>query len=144
MDTIKRILKDKDKIQSDFFKIENEKIIIQHETQLAKKVFKDRENQYLEDIVDLEEKLCSHDQIVYKKGQSIQTIHMLGKKPNKVYDPFLKTGEMLDRVNLKIDLPFSEETLEDAEESRLKMRNKMPKELEAQSTELAAYEAKRA
>ncbi|GKD88145.1 hypothetical protein Tco_1363652 [Tanacetum coccineum] len=70
---------------------------------------------------------------------------MLGKQPNKVYDPFLKAGlgyknperlkkaiaaqpkmyhgEMLQSTNLKIDSP--EETLEDAEESRLKMRNKM-------------------
>ncbi|GKC10199.1 putative ribonuclease H-like domain-containing protein [Tanacetum coccineum] len=98
-------------------------------------------------IVDLEEKLSSHDQIVYKMGQSIQTIHMLGKKPNKVYDPFLKAGfgyknperlkkaiaaqpkmydgEMLHSAKLNIDSPDSEETLEDAEESRLKMRNKM-------------------
>ncbi|GKC68858.1 hypothetical protein Tco_1114741, partial [Tanacetum coccineum] len=72
---------------------------------------------------------------------------MLGKEPNKVYDPFLKAGlgyknpeclkkaiaaqpkmyhgEMLHSTNLKIDSPDSEETLEDAEESRLKMRNKM-------------------
>ncbi|GJU44218.1 putative ribonuclease H-like domain-containing protein [Tanacetum coccineum] len=70
-DTIERILKEKNKIESDFFKIENEKIIIQHETQLAKKAFKERENRYLEDIVDLEEKLSSHDQIAYKMGQSI-------------------------------------------------------------------------
>ncbi|GJV68859.1 hypothetical protein Tco_1484368 [Tanacetum coccineum] len=34
--------------------------------QLTKKAFKDRENRYLEDIVDLEEKLSSHDRIVYK------------------------------------------------------------------------------
>ncbi|GJY14043.1 hypothetical protein Tco_0383352 [Tanacetum coccineum] len=91
-DTIERILKEKDKIESDFFKIEKEKIIIQHETQLAKKAFKEQENRYLEDIVDLKEKLSSHDRIVYKMGQSIQTIHMLGKTPNKVYDPFLKAG----------------------------------------------------
>ncbi|GJT32758.1 retrovirus-related pol polyprotein from transposon TNT 1-94 [Tanacetum coccineum] len=91
-DTIERILKEKDKIESDFFKIEKEKIIIQHETQLAKKAFKEQENQYLEDIVDLKEKLSSHDRIVYKMSQSIQTIHMLGKTPNKVYDPFLKAG----------------------------------------------------
>ncbi|GJZ49662.1 retrovirus-related pol polyprotein from transposon TNT 1-94 [Tanacetum coccineum] len=138
-DTIKRILKEKDKIESDFFKIENEKIIIQHETRLAKKAFKERENRYLEDIYDLEEKLSSHDQIVYKMDQSIQTIHMLGKEPNKVYDPFLKAGlgyknpehlkkaiaaqpkmydgEMLHSISLKIDSPDSKETLEDAEES---------------------------
>ncbi|GJR47150.1 putative ribonuclease H-like domain-containing protein [Tanacetum coccineum] len=91
-DPIERILKEKDKIESDFFKIENEKIIIKHETQLAKKAFKERENRYLEDIVDLEEKMSSHDRIAYKMGQSIQTIHMLGKTPNKVYDPFLKAG----------------------------------------------------
>ncbi|GKC25117.1 hypothetical protein Tco_1027267 [Tanacetum coccineum] len=61
-------------------------------THLAKKTFKERENRYLEDLVDLEEKLSSHDRIVYKMGQSIQTIHMLGKIPNKVYDHFLKAG----------------------------------------------------
>ncbi|GJR55852.1 retrovirus-related pol polyprotein from transposon TNT 1-94 [Tanacetum coccineum] len=95
MDTIERILKEKDKTEK-------------------------QENQYLDNIVDLEEKLSSHDRIVYKMGQSIQTIHMLGKQPNKVYDPFLKAG-----TNLKIDSPDSEKTLDYAEESRLKMRNKI-------------------
>ncbi|GJS02330.1 putative ribonuclease H-like domain-containing protein [Tanacetum coccineum] len=145
--TIERILKEKDNIQSDFFKIENEKIIIQHETQLAKKAFKEREDTYLEEICNLEEKLSSHDRIVYKMGQYIQTIHMLGKTPNKVYDPFLKAGlgyknleclkkaiaaqpkmydgEKLHSTKLVIHSPNSEETLEDAEESRLKMRNEM-------------------
>ncbi|GJS07607.1 hypothetical protein Tco_0364403 [Tanacetum coccineum] len=91
---------------------------------------------YLEDIVDLEDKLSSHDRIVYKMGQSIQTIHMIGKRPNKVYDPFLKAGlgyqnskrlkkaiaaqpkmydgERLHITKLIIDSPDSEETLKDA------------------------------
>ncbi|GJY44878.1 hypothetical protein Tco_0433091 [Tanacetum coccineum] len=146
-DTIEIILKETDKIQSDFFKIENEKVLIQHETQLAKKAFKERENRYLEEIVDLEEKLSIYDRIVYKISQSIQIIHMLGKPPNKVYDPFLKAGlgyknperlkkaiaaqpkmydgERLHSAKLTTDSPNSDETLEDAEESRLKMRNKM-------------------
>nr|GEV61033.1 hypothetical protein [Tanacetum cinerariifolium] len=107
----------------------------------------EQENRYLEDIVDLEEKPSSHDRIVYKMGQSLQTIHMLRKTANKVYDPFIKVGlgyknpdhlkkaiaaqpkmydgEKLHSVNLKTDSPDSEETLEDAEESRLKIRNKM-------------------
>ncbi|GJV47933.1 hypothetical protein Tco_1438145 [Tanacetum coccineum] len=101
------------------------------------------------DAKSVSEKLSSQDRIVYKMGQSIQTIHMLGKEPNKVYDPFLKAGlgsknhkrlkkaivaqpkmyddEMLYSTSFKIDSPDSEETLEDAEESRLKMRNKMVK-----------------
>nr|GEU44570.1 hypothetical protein [Tanacetum cinerariifolium] len=91
----------------------------------------------------------SDDPYVKNNGQSIQTIHMLGKKSNKVYDPFLKAGlgyknpeclkkaiaaqpkmydgERLHSDKLIIDSPDSEETLEDAEESRLKMRNKMNK-----------------
>ncbi|GJY80713.1 hypothetical protein Tco_0493464 [Tanacetum coccineum] len=100
-------------------------------SELTKKAFKERKNWYLEDIVDLEEKLSSHDRIVYKMGQSIQIIHMLGKTPNKVNDPFFKAGlgyknpkhlkkaiaaqpKMYDvekhhSVNLKIDSPDSEE-----------------------------------
>ncbi|GJW61380.1 integrase, catalytic region, zinc finger, CCHC-type containing protein [Tanacetum coccineum] len=35
---------------------------------LAIKAFKEREDRYLEDIVDLEEKMSSHDRIVYKIG----------------------------------------------------------------------------
>ncbi|GJS49939.1 retrovirus-related pol polyprotein from transposon TNT 1-94 [Tanacetum coccineum] len=112
-----------------------------------KKVFKERENQYLEDIFDLEEKLSSHDRIVFKMGQSLQTLHMLGKKPNKIYDPFLKDGlsyqnperlkkaivaqpkmydgDMLHIDKLKIHSLDSEETLKDAEESQNKMKDKM-------------------
>ncbi|GKA03937.1 retrovirus-related pol polyprotein from transposon TNT 1-94 [Tanacetum coccineum] len=108
-----------------------------HEMQmLTYNVQREAENQ--KHIVDLEEKLSSHDRIVYKMGQSLQTIHMLGKKPNKVYDPFLKAGlgyqnperlkkaiaaqpkmydgDMLHSDKLIIDSPDSEETLEDADE----------------------------
>ncbi|GJU74437.1 hypothetical protein Tco_1265842 [Tanacetum coccineum] len=122
-------------------------IIIQHETQLEKKAFKEREDQYLDDILDLEEKLSSHDRIVYKIGQSIQTIHMLGKKPNKVCEPFLQAGlgypnperlkkaiaaqpkmydgDSLHSNKLVINSPNSEENLEDAKQSRIIMRHKM-------------------
>ncbi|GJV68928.1 hypothetical protein Tco_1484437 [Tanacetum coccineum] len=94
-------------------------------------------SQLLEDIVSLEEKLRSHDRILYKMSHSHQIIHMLSKKPNKVYDPHLKTGvgyknpkrlkkaneaqpkmyngEKLESNNLKVDLPNYEGTLEDVE-----------------------------
>ncbi|GKD91865.1 hypothetical protein Tco_1371702 [Tanacetum coccineum] len=144
--TIEKLEKEKDKIQGEFFQLENENVRIRHETELSKKAFKVRENKYLDDIGDLEEKLSSHDRIVYKMGQSIQTIHMLGKKPNKVYDPFLKAGlgyqnpkrlkkaiatqpkiydgKRLQITKVIIDSPDYEETLKDAEEIRLKMKDK--------------------
>ncbi|GJT83545.1 copia protein [Tanacetum coccineum] len=72
---------------------------------------------------------------------------MLGKRPNKLYDPFLKAGlgyqnpkrlkkaiaaqskmydgERLHSTKLIIDSPNYKETLEDDKESRLKMKNKM-------------------
>ncbi|GKB00816.1 retrovirus-related pol polyprotein from transposon TNT 1-94 [Tanacetum coccineum] len=114
---------------------------------LEKKAFKEREDRYLDDILDLEEKLSSHDRILYKMGHSIQTIHMLGKKPNKVYDPFLKAGlgytnpvrlkkavaaqpkmydgDLIHNNKLVIHTTDSKKTLADAEESQNKMRHKM-------------------
>ncbi|GKB25048.1 putative ribonuclease H-like domain-containing protein [Tanacetum coccineum] len=127
--------------------LKKQKMLLQKELETSIKAFKEREDRYLEDIVDLEEKMSSHDRIVYKIGQSIQTIHMLGKIPKQVYDPFLKAGlgfknpdrlkkviptqpkiyhgEKVYSTKLKIDSPRFEETLEDTEKSRLKMRNKM-------------------
>ncbi|GJX16538.1 hypothetical protein Tco_0217370 [Tanacetum coccineum] len=114
-DTIERILKEKDKTKSDFFKIENEKIIIQHETQLAKKAFKELEDWYLEDICDLEEKL----RLGYKNPKRL--------KKASAAQPKMYDGEMLHSTSLKIHSSDYEETLEDTKESRLKMRNKMVK-----------------
>ncbi|GJY50435.1 retrovirus-related pol polyprotein from transposon TNT 1-94 [Tanacetum coccineum] len=83
-------------------------------SKLAKKAIKERENRYLEDISNLEEKLTG---LGYKNPKRLKKA--IAAQP-KMYD-----GEKLHSVNLKIDSPNSEETLEDAEESRLKMRNKM-------------------
>ncbi|GJV17317.1 hypothetical protein Tco_1362640 [Tanacetum coccineum] len=79
---------------------------------------------YLEDIVDLEEKLSSHDRIVYKiAGLGYKNPEHLKKAiaaQPKMYD-----GEKLHSTKLVIDSPDSEETLEDAKDSRPKIRNKM-------------------
>ncbi|GJW40910.1 putative ribonuclease H-like domain-containing protein [Tanacetum coccineum] len=124
-DTIDRLLKEKDKIQSDCFKIENEKLLIQHETQLAKKAFRELEDQYLEDIVDLEEKLSSHDRIVYKiDGLGYQNPKRLKKAiaaQPKMYD-----GDMLYSKKLIINSPDSEETLEDAKEKSKDVPSESP------------------
>ncbi|GJS87473.1 hypothetical protein Tco_0770109 [Tanacetum coccineum] len=72
-------------------------------SQLAKKAFQERENRYLEDIVDLEEKLSSHDRINPERLKKA-----IAAQP-KMYD-----GDMLHSDKLIIDSPDSEETLENA------------------------------
>nr|GEW62488.1 retrovirus-related Pol polyprotein from transposon TNT 1-94 [Tanacetum cinerariifolium] len=81
-----------------------------------------------------------NDPYVENNGQSIQTIHMFGKRPTKVYDTFLKVelgyqnlerlkkatasqpkmydGERLYSMKLIVDSLDSEETLEDAKETK--------------------------
>ncbi|GJV58960.1 hypothetical protein Tco_1465060 [Tanacetum coccineum] len=87
-----QLLNEKEEIREELLKTQDETLKIKHETDLYKKAFKERENKYLEDIISLEEKIRSRDRIVYKMSHSLQTIHMLGKKTNMVYDPHLKTG----------------------------------------------------
>ncbi|GJY73651.1 retrovirus-related pol polyprotein from transposon TNT 1-94 [Tanacetum coccineum] len=62
--------------------------------------------------------------------KELETFGLAYKNPERLKkaitaQPKMYDGEKLHSVNLKIDSPDSEETLEDAEESRLKMRNKM-------------------
>ncbi|GJS84903.1 retrovirus-related pol polyprotein from transposon TNT 1-94 [Tanacetum coccineum] len=90
-------------------------LLIQDETRLSEKAFKERENQYHEDIVDLEEKLSSHEQIVYTMaGLGYQNPERLKKAiaaQPKMYD-----GDMLYSEKLIINSTYPDETLEDAEE----------------------------
>ncbi|GJS88935.1 retrovirus-related pol polyprotein from transposon TNT 1-94 [Tanacetum coccineum] len=103
---------------------DNVEIIPSYNAKLEKKAFKERENRYLDDILDLEEKLSSYDRIVYKiAGLGYTNPERLKKvieaRP-KMYD-----GDLIHNNKLGIHTTDSEETLEDAEESQNKMRHKM-------------------
>ncbi|GKC03964.1 hypothetical protein Tco_0995574 [Tanacetum coccineum] len=134
-----QLYNEKEEIRDQILKSQDETLKIKNETESFKKAFKAREDKYLEDIVTLEEKLKSHDQIIYKMSHSLQTIHMLGKKPSTLYNPYMKIGlgyqnpkrlkkaieaqpkmydgEKLKSNKLKVDLLDYEETLEDAKKS---------------------------
>nr|GEU63683.1 hypothetical protein [Tanacetum cinerariifolium] len=125
----------------------NAETIPSYDATPVSQAYQEREDWYLDDIVDLEENLSSHDRIVYKMGQSIQMILILKKKQNKIYDSSLKTGlgytnlehlkkaiaaqpkmydgELIYSNKLVIHPTNFEETLEDTEESQNKMRHKM-------------------
>ncbi|GJU61830.1 hypothetical protein Tco_1243665 [Tanacetum coccineum] len=136
---IEKLQNEKDEIRDRFLKARDESLKIKNETESFKKAFKVREDKYLDEIVTLEEKLKSHERVVFKMSHPLQTIHMLGTTPNSFYDPNMKAGlgyknpkrlkkaikaqpKMYNGKNLKyhelkVNLPDSKETLEDAEKS---------------------------
>ncbi|GJT49218.1 hypothetical protein Tco_0975375 [Tanacetum coccineum] len=108
---------------------------------LLKNDFKKEESRNLDREIALEKQIKHLDNIVFKRDQSAQTVHML-KKPQFFYDnttkqalgfqnsfylkkaqqlePMLYVGDIIQKTN-PIVIPNSEETLTLAEESRSKM-----------------------
>nr|GEX51457.1 hypothetical protein [Tanacetum cinerariifolium] len=106
---------------------------------------KEKENKYMENKIDLEKKIKELDNIVYKVGQSAQTLHML-TKPQSFYDnvhkqalgyqnlfylkkaqrikPTLYDGIAISEKHVAMPVIDDEETLILEEESRSKMSKK--------------------
>ncbi|GJU52393.1 retrovirus-related pol polyprotein from transposon TNT 1-94 [Tanacetum coccineum] len=117
---------------------------LQEEKKRLKSDFKIREDELLDKQIQLENKIKELDNILVKTGQSIQTMHMLSPKPDSFYHSehkmalgyqnpcYLKQAQQKQQslYNGKVllekhDPPTvydSEETLELAQESRLKMQ----------------------
>ncbi|GKD97565.1 hypothetical protein Tco_1381462 [Tanacetum coccineum] len=107
-----------------------------------KKESKQKEDKYLNKVIDLQNKNKFLDNVVYKMGQSTQTMHML-TKPQDFYNeshktalgyqnpfnlsqarrkvPALYDGHTIVRAHDSLFVTDTDETLELAEESRLKM-----------------------
>ncbi|GKA53344.1 hypothetical protein Tco_0746659 [Tanacetum coccineum] len=117
---------------------------LQEEKKRLKSDFKIREDELLDKQIQLENKVKELDNILIKTGQSIQTMHMLSPKPDSFYhteqkmalgyqNPFylkqaqqkqqsLYNGKVLLEKHDPPTVYDSEETLELAQESRLKMQ----------------------
>ncbi|GKB26684.1 hypothetical protein Tco_0866085 [Tanacetum coccineum] len=107
-----------------------------------KKESKKKEDKYLDEVIDLQKKNKALDNVVYKMGQSTQTMYML-TKPQAFYDethkttlgyknpfylsqaqwkvPALYDGNTIVKTHVALFVTDSEETLELTEESRLKI-----------------------
>ncbi|GJS29803.1 hypothetical protein Tco_0490423 [Tanacetum coccineum] len=70
-ENIEKLYNEKEEIREQVLKSQDETLRIKDETKSFKKAFKVRENKYLDDIVTLEEKLKSQDQIVFKMSHSL-------------------------------------------------------------------------
>ncbi|GKE98058.1 hypothetical protein Tco_0021409 [Tanacetum coccineum] len=96
---------------------------------LLKNDFKKEESRNIDRDIALEKQIKQIDNIVFKRDQSAQTVHML-TKPQFFYNnttkqaqqskPKLYVGDIIVQTN-PIVIPDSEETLTLAEESRSKM-----------------------
>ncbi|GJS94949.1 retrovirus-related pol polyprotein from transposon TNT 1-94 [Tanacetum coccineum] len=117
---------------------------LQEERKRLKNDFKTREDELLDKQIQLENKIKEIDNILVKTGQSIQTMHLLSPKPDLFYHTkkkitlgyqnsfYLKQAQQKQQslYNGKVllekhDPPAvydSEETLQLAQESRLKMK----------------------
>ncbi|GJT70530.1 hypothetical protein Tco_1029816 [Tanacetum coccineum] len=117
---------------------------LQEEKKRLKSDFKIREDELLDKQIQLENKIKELDNILVKTGQSIQTMHMLSPKPDSFYhteqkmalgyqNPFylkqaqqkqqsLYNGKVLLEKHDPPAVYDSEETLQLAQESRLKMK----------------------
>nr|GEY50519.1 hypothetical protein [Tanacetum cinerariifolium] len=85
--------------------------------------FKIHEDELLDKIIQSEKKIKEFDNILVKMGQSIQTIHMLSRKPDSV---------LLEKHDPPV-MYDTEETLQLAQESRLKIKQ-LNKEIKSSST----------
>ncbi|GJS80154.1 integrase, catalytic region, zinc finger, CCHC-type containing protein [Tanacetum coccineum] len=106
---------------------------------------KEKENKYMENKIDLEKKIKELDNIIYKVGQSAQTVHML-TKPQAFYDnihkqalgyqnpfylknaqpikPTLYDGIVISNKHVAMPVIDDEDTLFWEEESRSKISKK--------------------
>ncbi|GJR71711.1 retrovirus-related pol polyprotein from transposon TNT 1-94 [Tanacetum coccineum] len=116
--------------------------ILSKTVECLKRESKQKEDKYLDKVIDLQKKNKALENVVYKMGQSTQTMHML-TKPQAFYNETHKTahgyqktfylsqarrkvfalydGNTIVKTYVTLSVTDSEETLELAEKSRLKM-----------------------
>ncbi|GJQ99427.1 reverse transcriptase domain-containing protein [Tanacetum coccineum] len=81
---------------------------------------KEKENKYMENEIDLEKKIKELDNIVYKVGQSAQTVHMKAQR----IKPTLYNGAVISKTHVAMPVIDDEETLILEEERRSKIFEK--------------------
>nr|GEV36083.1 hypothetical protein [Tanacetum cinerariifolium] len=98
--------------------INHNKSMVEEVTSL-KKDFKQKENKYLEEFLDMKSLKEKVEDRLYKQDQSLQTVHMLCK-PKPYYNELNKVA-----IGYKNPLCLTQDTLEIAEMTMRKMNDKM-------------------
>ncbi|GKC80460.1 hypothetical protein Tco_1131234, partial [Tanacetum coccineum] len=106
--------------------MENNKIIEETVTVL-KQEFKQKENKFLTDFSNLKHLNDKLENKLHSQDQSIQTVHMMlnPTKAKKTQSALYDGEELLKTHHVPVIVPSSEEDLELAEHTRIKMHEKM-------------------
>ncbi|GJT88721.1 hypothetical protein Tco_1070438 [Tanacetum coccineum] len=139
--------KRKEELQINISKEIKQSLQLKNECASLKHKFNKQKDSYLDDILNFEEKVKKNENVVVKMSNSIQAMFMLGPKPNFFYDPKLKHGlgyknhytlkkaisvnpnlydaSFLYNSTVHVDVCDTENILEDATKSQLKMKGKL-------------------
>ncbi|GJU95833.1 retrovirus-related pol polyprotein from transposon TNT 1-94 [Tanacetum coccineum] len=105
-----------------FLELRKQILELQNAQTVLKRQMNANEDKYLDDVLNLEAKLKTNENVVIKMSQSVQAMFMLGPKPLLFYDPKLKHG-LGSKVH--VNVRNTKEILKDATKSQIKMENKL-------------------
>ncbi|GKB49291.1 retrovirus-related pol polyprotein from transposon TNT 1-94 [Tanacetum coccineum] len=146
-DKIRALEQERDALQLKFLEQMKKILELQNAPSVLKRKMNANEDKYLDGILNLEVKVKTNKNFVTKMSQSVQALFMLGPKPLSFYDPKLKHGLgyenpytlkkeiahnlklydafCLNNSKMHVNVCDTEEILEDATKSQIKMENKL-------------------
>nr|GEU38562.1 hypothetical protein [Tanacetum cinerariifolium] len=135
------------KFQTKFIEANIKVLELQNTQSVLKRKMNADEDKYLDDILNLEPKLKTNENLVIKMSQFAQALFMLGPKPLSFYDPKLKHGlgyknpytlkkvtahnpklydaSCFNSSKVHVNVCDTEEILKEASKSQIKMENKL-------------------
>ncbi|GKD97176.1 hypothetical protein Tco_1381073 [Tanacetum coccineum] len=146
-ETIGDLEQQRDKLDLNVVELKRQTVKLQKNQTILKRKMSENKDKYHDTVLDLEAKVKKNMDMVLKIGNSMQGMFMLGPKPMSFYDSQLKHGlgytnpytlkkvisqnpklydaSCLDDSKIHMNVRDTEDILEDATKSQIKMKNKM-------------------
>ncbi|GJT99154.1 hypothetical protein Tco_1094672 [Tanacetum coccineum] len=146
-DIIRDLEQQRDKLDLNVVELQRQIVELQKTQSILKRKMCENEDHYHDTVLNLEERVKKNVDMVLKIGNSVQRMFMLRPKPMSFYDSKLKHGlgyanpytlkkavyqypnlydvACLDNSQILMHVRDTEDILEDATKSQIKMKNKM-------------------
>ncbi|GJT20555.1 hypothetical protein Tco_0890492 [Tanacetum coccineum] len=156
-DIIRDLEQQRDKLDLNVVELKRKTVELQKTQSILRRKMSENEDKYHDTVLDLEVKVKKNEDTVLKIGNSLQGMFMLGPKPMSFYDSKLKHGlgyanpytlkkaisqnpklynaSCLDDSKIHMNVRDTEDILEDATKSQIKMKNKMKDLIAIQKTQ---------